>query len=217
MLSGELCRGERGELSLEAQLLDADGFIVWGERFVEVVNRFDQVTERLATLVATGAGKQLGDVFASAQEPALNKAAYEQNVIGWEYLERGVHDKARAAFEKALSLEPAYAAAKFGLALLEVGPFGSPDEGRGSNGPSRSSKMRWPWRVESLRSMIAMPARTLLPHESWECVQISNGRPCGDRRMVRMTLSSRRASQQSRSTSPRRKNIFVPRLRSIPH
>ena len=129
VLSGELCRGERGELSLEAQLLDADGFIVWGERFVEVVNRFDQVTERLATLVATGAGKQLGDVFASAQEPALNKAAYEQNVIGWEYLERGVHDKARAAFEKALSLEPAYAAAKFGLALLEVGPFGSPDEG----------------------------------------------------------------------------------------
>lgn len=129
VLTGELCRGEGSELSLAAQLFDADGFIVWGERFVEVVNRFDQVTNRLATLVATGAAKQLGDVFVSVQEPALNKVAYEQNVIGWEYVERGINDKARVAFKKALRHEPNYADAKFGLALLEFGPFGSPDEG----------------------------------------------------------------------------------------
>lgn len=129
VLNGELCRSDDGELALAAELLDANGFIVWGERFVQVVNRFDQVTDRLATLVASGVANQLGDVFPSLQEPALNNSAYEQNIIGWEYIARRVDNKARAAFEKALIYEPDYADAKLGLAILEFGPFGSPDEG----------------------------------------------------------------------------------------
>ena len=129
VLVGELCRGDSGELALAAELFDTDGFVVWGEPFVQVVNPFDQVTDRLATLVATGAATHLGDVFPSVREPALNKSAYEQNVIGWEYIARQVDDKARAAFEKALTYEPEYADAKFGLAVIEFGPFGSSDEG----------------------------------------------------------------------------------------
>jgi len=50
-------------------------------------------------------------------------------MIGWEYVARREDDKARAAFEKALDFDSGYAEAKFGLALLELGPFGSSDEG----------------------------------------------------------------------------------------
>ena len=129
VLAGELCRGDGDELVLAARLFDVDGFVVWGELFVELVNPFDQVTDRLATLVASGAAAQLGDVVPSAREPAVNKLAYEQNLIGWEYIARRENEEARKAFDKALGHEPGYAEAKFGLAVLEFGPFGSPDEG----------------------------------------------------------------------------------------
>lgn len=129
VLTGQLCRAEGGELALAAELFDADGFIVWSERFDQMVNPWDQVTEQLASLVAGGVSAELGDVMPSAPDEPVNKLAYEYKVIGWEFMVRGEAEQAREAFKSALQHEPEYAEAKFGLALLELGAFGDPDEG----------------------------------------------------------------------------------------
>ena len=129
ILGGELCRGEDDELSLVAELSDANGFIVWSERIVQVVNPWDQVTDQLATQVADGTAAHLGDTLALQPDNAHDRIAYEQQLIGWEYLSRDENDKARAAFNKALEREADYAEAKYGIALLELGPYGSLDEG----------------------------------------------------------------------------------------
>ena len=129
ILGGELCRGEDDELSLVAELSDANGFIVWSERIVQVVNPWDQVTDQLATQVADGTAAHLGDTLALQPDNAHDRIAYEQQLIGWEYLSRDENDKARIAFNKALEREADYAEAKYGLALLELGRSFGLDQG----------------------------------------------------------------------------------------
>jgi TolB-like protein len=130
LLTGELCRSGDG-LTLAAELSDAQGFIVWSDRFSQEVNQWEQVAERLATLVASGVAAELGDVAAASPEEPVNVLAYEQFLIGMDHWDRGNKQQARAAFSRALAHEPDYAEARFYLVLLDT--VGFLNEGRGES------------------------------------------------------------------------------------
>ncbi len=120
ILSGELCRDESGQLTMTAELSDAKGFIVWSDRFVQKVNQFDQVTERLATAVAAGVAAKLGDVTPTSSEAPVGRLAYEQLLIGNEFWDSGDLEKARAAYTRALEHNPEFPEARFYLAVLST-------------------------------------------------------------------------------------------------
>jgi TolB-like protein len=127
LLAGKVCRYE-GELTLAAELFDERGFVVWADSYIQKVNQWDQVTGRLATLVASGVAAELGDIAPPAPEAPVNQLAYEQLLIGTRYWDSGDKDQARAAFERALEHEPDYVEARFYIALLDK--EGYLDEGR---------------------------------------------------------------------------------------
>jgi TolB-like protein len=124
LLQGILCR-DGLNLTLQAELTDNSGFTVWAEEFTQVVNRFDQVEARLASLVANGVAARLGDSIAGPQDTAVDGKALEYFLIGQEYLRRRDKDKARVEFEKALAIQPDYAEARFELAwtTADIRPF----------------------------------------------------------------------------------------------
>jgi len=115
LLNGVVCR-DGLDLTLHAELLDEHGFIVWKEEFQQAVNVSEQVEQRLANLVDNGVAAQFGDVVTSSSDQAVNRRALEQFLIGEEYERQGEHDKASAAFEKALEIQPGYAEAQWALA-----------------------------------------------------------------------------------------------------
>ena len=119
LLAGELCR-EDGKLTLSAELFDEQGFIVWSDHFAQEVNQWEQITARLATMVASGVAGELGDTLPVLPERPVNSLAYEQLLIGREHLAHFDSDNARLAFERALEYEPDYAEALIEIALLEV-------------------------------------------------------------------------------------------------
>jgi len=119
VLTGALCR-DGFDLRLDAEMTDADGFIVWRESFTEVTNQFDQVEERLARLVASGVARELGDVIGGASDAPVNRLALEQLLIGQEYWRQNDAEKARTAFEQALEHQPDMAEAVWALTLMEV-------------------------------------------------------------------------------------------------
>jgi TolB-like protein len=124
LLHGVLCR-DGLDLTLQAELTDNSGFTVWAEEFTQVVNRFDQVEERLASLIANGVAARLGDAIAGPQDMAVDGKALEYFLIGQEYLRRREKEKARIEFEKALAIQPDYAEARFELAwaTADIRPF----------------------------------------------------------------------------------------------
>lgn len=122
LLVGEVCRDGQA-LTLAAELFDKQGFIVWSDRFIREVNQWDQVTERLATLVATGVAAQLGDLAAASPETPVNPRAHEQLLIGEQFWVNGDRQKARVAFVRALEHQPDYAKALFYVAMLDAGDY----------------------------------------------------------------------------------------------
>jgi TolB-like protein len=127
LLSGKVCRYE-GELTLAAELFDQQGFVVWADSYIQKVNQWDQITGRLATLVADGVALELGDVVQSMTEAPVNRLAYEQLLIGVQYREDGNKKHALAAFNRALEYDPEYAEALFYRTLLNTQRF--LDDGR---------------------------------------------------------------------------------------
>jgi TolB-like protein len=127
LLAGKVCRYE-GDLTLAAELFDDRGFVVWADSYIQKVNQWDQVTGRLATLVASGVAAQLGDIVPPAPEAPVNQLAYEQLLIGTQYWDSGDEERARAAFERAIEHQPDYVEALFYIALLDK--EGYLDEGR---------------------------------------------------------------------------------------
>jgi TolB-like protein len=123
VLHGTLCRTGLS-LTLDAQLRDKDGFIKWSEKFTEVTNRYDQVEQRLASLVSNGVALELGDITGEVSAEPVMRQALEQFLIGQEYRRQGDREKAHAAFEKALEYQPDFAEATWELALLEMGSGG---------------------------------------------------------------------------------------------
>jgi len=130
LLAGELCR-DQGNLSLAAELSDEQGYIVWSDRFAQQVNQFEQISQRLATLVANGVAVELGDVLPATPEAPLNRLAYEELLIGLEHFESGDQVNARTAIERALQHQPDLAEARYYLALFELKSFMSLDKGAG--------------------------------------------------------------------------------------
>jgi len=120
LLSGELCR-DGVDLVLRAELMDRDQALVWSGNFRQVLNRFDQVEEQLATLVANGVALELGDVALARLVTPVNARALEKLRVGQYHREQGDDEKAEAAFAKALEYEPDYAEAVFELALVTDG------------------------------------------------------------------------------------------------
>jgi TolB-like protein/Flp pilus assembly protein TadD len=130
ILTGILCRGGDSR-TLSAELFDEAGFIVWSNRYEQAVDSTGQITQKLASLVANGVATELGDVLASKSGTAVNKLAYEQLVIGREHKARGDEKQARAAFERALIYQPDYAEALYEIALLQLNPTISRNQGTG--------------------------------------------------------------------------------------
>jgi len=127
LVSGKLCRYQ-GDLTLAAELFDEQGFVVWADSYVQKVNQWDQITGRLATLVAGGVAGQLGDVAQARDEAPVNRFAYEQLLIGKQYWDRGDKAQARIAFERAIEYDPEYTEAQFYRVMLDT--QGYLDEGR---------------------------------------------------------------------------------------
>jgi len=122
LLTGVVCR-EDGQLTLAAELLDEQGFILWSDRFVRKVNQWEQVTERLATLVAAGVAAQLGDAAPAAGEAPVNPLAHEQLLIGEQFWLNNDWRQARVALERALDHQPDYTKAMLYIAILDAGGF----------------------------------------------------------------------------------------------
>jgi TolB-like protein len=122
LLTGIVCR-EGEQLTLAAELLDDQGFIVWSDHFVRGVSQWDQVTERLATQVASDVAARLGDTAPAAAEAPVDPMAYEQLLIGEQFWASNDQRQARAAFERALGYQPDYAKALFYIAILDAGSF----------------------------------------------------------------------------------------------
>ena len=74
LLSATVCR-DGVDLTLNAELTDHNGFIVWQQEFTEVVNRYDQVEVRLATLVENGVAGHFGDVIPAPGDKAVDRRA----------------------------------------------------------------------------------------------------------------------------------------------
>jgi tetratricopeptide (TPR) repeat protein len=119
VLNGTFCR-EGLDLTLEAELTNREGFIEWRGNFTQTTNRFDQVEQQLATLVANGVAVELGDVIQGRPDDPVKRQALEQLLIGQEYEWEGEADQAREAYTRALEHQPDYAEAVWGLAMLEV-------------------------------------------------------------------------------------------------
>jgi TolB-like protein/thioredoxin-like negative regulator of GroEL len=128
VVAGTLCRvGDT--LNLAVELVDADGFLVWSGNHEQVVDTSGRITRTLASAVATNVAIQLGDVLPDTPDALADKVAYEQLIIGREYRARGDDASARAAFERSLQKQPNYAESKYELALLELGPPLSRNQG----------------------------------------------------------------------------------------
>jgi tetratricopeptide (TPR) repeat protein len=117
LLNGELCR-DGGDLVLKAELTDNEQLIVWNGSFRQVVNRFDQVDQQLATLVANGVAMELGEMVSTGYGAPVNVMALEKLRIGQYHRMQGDDENARTAFEEALEYEPGFAEAVFELALV---------------------------------------------------------------------------------------------------
>ena len=128
VLTGILCRDD-DRLTLSTELSDAEGFLVSSNTHEQSVSPSGRITQSLASAVATTVAAELGDLLPAKPDAFVDKLAYEQLIIGREYHSRGDDDKARAAFERALEKQPNYAEALFGIALLELGPRSSLNQG----------------------------------------------------------------------------------------
>ena len=120
LLTGHLCR-DGIDLALDAELIDADGFVVWRASFGQTVNQFDQVEGQLASLIEDSVASRLGDVTTSTRKTAVAREALDNLLIAGEHLHLGQVDEARGALEKALEIQPDYTEALFELARVEIG------------------------------------------------------------------------------------------------
>ncbi len=117
VLKGVVCRNGDTPM-LTAELSDAQGFIVWSNTFIQEVNEFDQVTNRLASQVASKVAGELGDAVAMEHEAPVDSRAYEQLLIGRQYGRQGKRKDARERYQRALEFDPGYVEPKLELAVL---------------------------------------------------------------------------------------------------
>jgi tetratricopeptide (TPR) repeat protein len=115
LLAGVVCREGR-DPTVNVELLDDRGVVVWDNRFREVANEYDQVEVQLADLVDKAVARQFGDASAGRDTAVVAREALVQLRLAEGLLLEGARDRARAAYEKALEIQPGYPAALYGLA-----------------------------------------------------------------------------------------------------
>jgi TolB-like protein len=107
ILSGIVCREGR-DPTIQAELTDNRGKIIWRQEFRETVNDYNQVEQQLAELVDNQVAAQFGDRTAGARGDVVDQEALRQLQIGKGYLEQNESEKAEDAFRKALEIEPEF-------------------------------------------------------------------------------------------------------------
>ena len=119
VLTGEVCRdGET--LTISSELRDKDDFIVSRKSYEQIINPYSQIELRVATQVADAVAAQLGYLTPLAPDAPVNRLAYEQLLIGRQFLENRGWQKAKESFERALELQPGFPEAVFELAIMEI-------------------------------------------------------------------------------------------------
>ncbi len=120
LLTGTLCRNN-GQLRLDVELVDADGYVMATETFYESGNADLPQSETLVAAVAEWTSGQLGfsgpAVIARTCE---DLGAWQQTLIGQEHLRTAEFDKAMAAFERALEEDADCVDAMAGLARARI-------------------------------------------------------------------------------------------------
>lgn len=119
LLTARLCR-QGDALTVHAELVDERGYLAWSHDYTEQLDAAGQVTRTVARQLAQGVAGRLGTVMPVPGDEAVDRIAYEQLLIGREFLEQGDEEKARAAFEAALDRKPDYAEAVYELAMTEA-------------------------------------------------------------------------------------------------
>jgi TolB-like protein/Tfp pilus assembly protein PilF len=129
------------QLRIAAQLLDERGRQVWSQTFDrELVNVFDIQTE-IADSVASTVATQVVPHLAATTPPDIK--AYEYYVTGREWLHRRERDKAVAALEQAVHLDPDFAEAHAELAIsLLYGAVSSADADRAMRSIARALQLK---------------------------------------------------------------------------
>lgn len=119
VLTATVCRlGDA--LTLTAELVDNNGYLVWTGSFSQQEDSGGLVTRSLAAALTQGVAVKLGASLPTDHARPVDREAYAQLLIGREQRNRGNDEKARAAFERALERQPDYAEAVYELALMEL-------------------------------------------------------------------------------------------------
>lgn len=124
ILTGDLC-GEQEDLAATAELLDAQGFVIWSGRFEQSLVAEDRVTVSLAAAVAGGVAARLGVEVPVVFEAPVMTHAYEQLLIAKAYAARGDESGAREAYQRALAIQPDLAEAAYEILLLDWADYHS--------------------------------------------------------------------------------------------
>ena len=122
VLHGSVRRDAR-RVRVTARLLDERGFQVWSDSFDRELESVFAIQSDIANEVA----RQLNDELAPKAVPAgsvtTNPEAYNQYLIGRDHSNSrgaGYQDKAAQAYERAVALDPDFAAPRAGLAIMKL-------------------------------------------------------------------------------------------------
>jgi tetratricopeptide (TPR) repeat protein len=117
ILTGIVCREGR-DPTIEAELTDNRGKIVWRQEFRETTNDYNQVEEQLADLVDNRVAAQFGDRTAGVKGHVVDQDALTHLRIGQGYLEQKDLERAEEEIRKALEIDPDYPEALYNLQIV---------------------------------------------------------------------------------------------------
>ena len=133
MLEGSV-RKAGNTIRVTAQLVRADnGYHLWSETYDRDLKDVFKVQDEIAGAVVTALKLRLAPAQQSSSHRTANTEAYNQYLLGRQFLDRtGIDDTRRAiaAFRRAVELDPGYAAAYAGLAAAEMSNDQAGDAGR---------------------------------------------------------------------------------------
>jgi len=119
LLQGSI-RREGNRVRVRASLVDESGLQVWSESFDREVKGIFAVQSEIANVVARELADQIAPAYETGRRSTENTEAYEQYLIGREYLRSRAANYstlAAQAFRRALELDPEFAPAHAGLAI----------------------------------------------------------------------------------------------------
>lgn len=122
LLQGSV-RRDRDEVRVTARLIDDSGYQVWSETFDRKLERIFSIQSDIANSVANQLFIEIAPRAGHAGSTTTNIDAYLEYLIGRDYLnKRPLHwqEKAAAAFQLAIDLDPEFAPPHAGLAIMLV-------------------------------------------------------------------------------------------------